>query len=275
MSKLTVATWNAEGMFVEGTMTRRASPHDALNVLRELGADVVVIPEFGSLGGLRDEIRTTILALGYQIAAVPYREARTPGLGFVILSRLPIVSEHAYDLAITGRSMLEIVCKNESGGHLRVIGVHLDDRGEDIRMAQIRDVVRVVNENVSLPTLLMGDMNAMHEKSKFALFVRSKLAHRVIKHIAHPQIAKMSKIVQDMALGTTINYLLKETLLHDLDLGRKRTISGRQRGLEWIPAFRLAKIDWIFGTKHISVQSYRVYRDVGSDHRPVVAKIIY
>lgn len=78
-----------------------------------------------------------------------------------------------------------------------------------------------------------------------------------------------------MAMGTTIAYLLKETTLHDLDTKNRRTISGKQRGLEWIPAVRLAKIDWIFGSKQFRTLSYRIMRDVGSDHRPVLAKIQY
>jgi endonuclease/exonuclease/phosphatase family metal-dependent hydrolase len=275
VSHLSVVTWNAEGMFVDGTKTKRANPHDALRVLRELDADIIVIPEFGNLAGLRDEIRTTIQSLGYQIASSMYHDARVPGLGFVILSRLPIIAEHTHSLAVTGRTFLELLCKDPQDNCLRIIGVHLDDRGEAIRMKQVGDVVSIINQDNTTPTLLVGDMNAMHETSRLASFVRSKLARSIVRRVKHEQIARVASAVQDMAMGTTIAYILKETTLHDLDTKNRRTISGKQRGLEWIPAVRLAKIDWIFGSKQFRTLSYRIMRDVGSDHRPVLAKIQY
>ena len=90
--RLRVVTWNAEGMFVEGTKTRRATPHDALRVLRRLNADIIVIPEFGRLDGLRDEIHTAMASLGYEVVSTPYHDSNAPGLGLVVLSRLPVVS---------------------------------------------------------------------------------------------------------------------------------------------------------------------------------------
>ena len=275
MSKLRVVTWNAEGMFVEGTKTRRATPHDALRVLRRLNADIIVIPEFGRLDGLRDEIHTAMASLGYEVVSTPYHDSNAPGLGLVVLSRLPVVSWHVHALAVTGRNLLEVFCKDESGSRIRIIGVHLDDRGEAIRMHQIRDVVQLVNADVTTPTVLMGDMNAMHERSRFARFIRLAPVRHMTRYINHTLVASVAQRVQEMALGTTIATLQHDTLLHDLDPGHKRTISGRQRGLEWIPSVRLAKIDWIFGSRQIKTVIYKVHRDVGSDHRPVEANIIY
>ena len=62
---LRVMSWNAEGMFVEGSMTRRASPDDALAVLREVGADIVVVPEFGVFERMSEKTSSAIAALGY------------------------------------------------------------------------------------------------------------------------------------------------------------------------------------------------------------------
>ena len=65
MTRLRVATWNAEGMFVEGTKTRRATSHDAITALRRLNADIVFVPEFGDMSRLNQPTITAIRSLGY------------------------------------------------------------------------------------------------------------------------------------------------------------------------------------------------------------------
>jgi endonuclease/exonuclease/phosphatase family metal-dependent hydrolase len=78
-----------------------------------------------------------------------------------------------------------------------------------------------------------------------------------------------------MAVGTTVSYLLAHTDLCDLDPRLQRTISAKQADLSWAPKTRLAKIDWIFGPRHWKVQRYHIDKDAGSDHRPVIADVIY
>jgi hypothetical protein len=85
-------SWNAEGMFVEGSMTRRASPDDALAVLREVGADIVVVPEFGVFERMSEKTSSAIAALGYTMEQFVYGDERGHGTGLAILSRLPIES---------------------------------------------------------------------------------------------------------------------------------------------------------------------------------------
>lgn len=274
MSRLSVVTWNAEGMFVEGTKTRRGTPHTALNVLRELDADIVVIPEFGRIDDLRDEIQATIGALGYELASYRYQEERAPGLGFVMLSRLPIKSQRQHDTG-EGRYVLDVACSDNEGKLVRVMGVHLDDRSESSRLQQIRIVADIVNEEPNEPTLLLGDFNAMAARSSFARIARSRLARHMAARVRHTLMRSMATRVQEMALGDTIEYIQANTQLHDLDPGRQHTVSGKQSGLEWFPSLRLAKIDWIFGSRHFQTIHYRVMRDIGSDHRPIRAELEY
>ena len=94
MKRLRIVTWNAEGMFVESTRTRRATPHDAIATLKQLDADVVVIPEFGLRGGLSESIRNTIGSLGYQLVEAPYEDKTTEpyDIEMAVLSRFPITS---------------------------------------------------------------------------------------------------------------------------------------------------------------------------------------
>jgi endonuclease/exonuclease/phosphatase family metal-dependent hydrolase len=79
-------------MFVEGSMTRRASPDDALAVLREVGADIVVVPEFGVFERMSEKTSSAIAALGYTMEQFVYGDERGHGTGLAILSRLPIES---------------------------------------------------------------------------------------------------------------------------------------------------------------------------------------
>lgn len=275
MSRLTIATWNAEGMFVEGTKTRRASPHDALVTLKKLDADIVVVPEFGRLADLLDEIHTTIQALGYELVTIAYDEPRSPGLGFAMMSRLPISQTQVHILKNSARQLLEIVCHDEDGVRIHAFGAHLDDRSEQGRLTEIVAISEIINRHRDEHILLLGDFNAMHKDSWFAKMARSAVARHVSRRVSHVLVRSIADRVQEMALGTTIEYLLRHTSLHDLDPGRKRTISSKQAGLEWAPSWRLAKIDWIFGSKQFKTVSYHVLPDVGSDHRPVKTVIEY
>jgi len=273
MSRLRVVTWNAEGMFVEGTKTRRATPHTALETLKKMNADIVVVPEFGRLSDMKEEVETTMRALGYDVVTLAYDEPRTPGLGFAVLSRLPIRQTMVHPLKGSRRQLVEVVCHDETGCDIHVFGVHLDDRSERGRLNEIAAIADIINANPATCVLLLGDFNAMHQDSWFARMARSRLAHGVSKRVSPALLRSVAERVQEMAIGTTVAYLLDHTRLHDLDPGRKRTVSGKQAGLEWMPSWRLAKIDWMFASHHISATRYHVMSDVGSDHRPIVADI--
>lgn len=274
-AKLRVVTWNAEGMFVENTKTRRATPHDGLGVLRRLNADIVVIPEFGVIEALHDEVELTLRALGYEVSIMPYDDARAPGLGMAILSRLPLHAQRVHSLGDGGRNFCEVLCRDSNGAPIRVFGVHLDDRAESIRLTQLPAIVDEVNKHLDERVLVLGDFNAMHEKAWFARFARSSAAQVGTVVLRDKLMVSMAERVREMAIGTTVKYILEHTNLHDLDTHRKRTISAKQAGLEWAPSVRLAKIDWIFGSKHFTTHKYTVLGDVGSDHRPVIAELTY
>ncbi|MBC7764717.1 endonuclease/exonuclease/phosphatase family protein [Microbacteriaceae bacterium] len=273
MPEIRVVSWNAEGMFVEGTKTRRAKPTDAISVLKQLNADIVVIPEFGRKDGIAPQTIEAIAGLSYEYAISDYNDERMPALSFAILSKLPIVSQHTFGLAGSARQALQVECRLSDGQLISVIGVHLDDRSESMRKQQITSVVEAVRRVKGQPILVMGDFNAMSVDSRFAQFARSLPVRMLTKLILHKQLHSVVERVSEMALGTTINHLLHQTALQNLDPKLQRTISAKQAGMEWMPSWRIGKIDWIFGTVPIKVRSYAVMRDVGSDHRPVVADI--
>ena len=191
------------------------------------------------------------------------------------MSRFSVKRRREYSLPVTDRTMVELYCHGDDGRELRIIGVHLDDREEAMRLEQVKCVVDIVNTDATTPTLLMGDFNAMHRTSKFARLTRTKLAYLIASTVPHPQLASVARRVHEMATGKTIDYILSHTSLKNLDPTLSPTISAKQSGMEWAPSLRLAKIDWIFGSSHIVVRSHGVRRDVGSDHRQVVATVEY
>ena len=284
MSKLRVITWNAEGMFApfvveepvehRAMQTRRAGPHDALKFVESSEADIVVIPEFGTSGKLDDAIRTALQSLGYEIIEIPYRDRYKAPISMALLVRMPVVNMKVHRLGGL-RDTGEVIVSLDDDTKLRVFGIHLDDTTEARRLRQARDLVQEINKDSQIPTIVLGDFNAMHENSRVARVVRSRFAHRVSSYIRHAQLSSIARRLHEMAIGTTIRYIEEHTKLHSLDPGHHHTISGKQSGLEWVPAIRLAKIDWIFGSRSIHVVRYHVYHDVGSDHRPVIADIIF
>lgn len=284
MTRLRVVTWNAEGMFTppfavpEGVTylamhTRRASVDDAVATIQMLDADIVVIPEFGSFGQLEDEARAALHALGYNLVEVPYEDRYQPQIMLCVLSRLTIVTVSRLRLGDL-RNAAAVTVSFDDGRHLRLFGVHLDDDNEAFRMQQVPDLVQEIVSDHQTPTLVMGDFNAMDAHSFPARIARSVPVRWFAAMVPSAKLRHIVRRVVEMASGTTIRSVEHRTHLYDLDDKHRLTISAKQAGLEWVPAIRLAKIDWIFGTKHFRVERYSVYRDVGSDHRPVVADLV-
>ncbi|MFZ1258250.1 MAG: endonuclease/exonuclease/phosphatase family protein [Candidatus Saccharimonas sp.] len=275
MNRLTIATWNAEGMFVSGTKTRRGTPHDAVAVVARINADIVVIPEFGLYQRLLPEIEQLLKAQGYYISLMPYKDKRAPGFSLAVLSRLPIRRVHTHTLTEGSDNALELYCDTQVGQLLRVIAVHLDFESEARRLKQVKVLAQIISIDKYTPTLVLGDMNAMHKEDRFARLMRHDVVRRLAKYVPHHQLASILGMVQQMAQGTTIEALVDTQSLMNLDPRHTPTISAKQRNFEWMPHVALAKIDWIFGTKQFRTLSYQVLPDVGSDHRPVVAALEY
>lgn len=268
--KVRVVTWNAEGMFVAGSKTRRATPHDAIAVIKRLNADIIFIPEFGDTSRVDETIMTTLHALGYEVIVYAYDQPEYRAYGAALITRLPLDRHTLHRFTNTGRQFIEasvVLGKRK----LRVIGLHLDDRSEKLRLEQVLDVTRVVNEGKKSQTIILGDFNAMHTSATFARFARTKLILHIAKNFPHTTLRSVGTRVTQMAAGTTLEALLNATGLQDLDGNGRKTVSARQAGLEWLPSIRLAKVDWILGSPSISAFHYHVLPDVGSDHRPVFA----
>ena len=79
----------------------------------------------------------------------------------------------------------------------------------------------------------------------------------------------------DMALGTALEVLTKDGGFKDIDQKMRPTTTLKMRDREFLPSFRLTQIDHILykfnkkSIKRIGFKSYKIYQDLGSDHRAI------
>lgn len=260
----------SEGSMYESRRTKRAGTNNALAVISQLDADIVVVPEFGVVDELPANTRGELKKMGYELFEFPYNDEYRPAIGMAIITRLPVVSHTTYRLG-ERRSVGGVVVQ-ANGQQLCVIAIHLDDKKEETRIAEVADLAEIVNKQPE-PVLVMGDFNAMPGADWFARLVRSKPFALVVQTLPKSHLQYVFQRLAEMGKGTAIQVLLAQTKLHNLDMRNRRTITAKSRGLEWLPSIRLAKIDWIFASKNLHASSYTVLHDVGSDHRPVVATV--
>ncbi len=275
---LRVVTWNAEGMFApalhrtpgdspfKSRRTRRAGTSDAIAVVRKLDADIITVPEFGIVDELPLSTRSELANMGYRLFEFPYDDEYRPPIEMAILTRLPVVSHKTYRLG-EHRSVGSVVVQ-AGQAQLRVVAVHLDDKKESTRLSETEDLVGIANSE-KRPVLMMGDFNAMHYDDWFARLVQSALFGVLVRAMPKGYLRYVLERLVEMGKGEVVAYIKRHSTLRDLDPGLSRTITAKQHGLEWIPALRLAKIDWVFASAEIAMKEYKIVSDVGSDHRPV------
>jgi endonuclease/exonuclease/phosphatase family metal-dependent hydrolase len=155
---LLVATWNIHGAV--GTDGRYA-PSRVVDVLHEIGADVVALQEVASAQAHEDFLRGIERATGYGIVAGLLRQRRGSDFGNAVLSRYPVSSVRHLDLAVGAyepRGALDVCIDVGLELPLRVIATHLGLRPGE-RREQVRRIVAAVERDSPHPTLLMGDLN--------------------------------------------------------------------------------------------------------------------
>ena len=154
---LTVATYNIhDAMGADGEF----DPDRTAAVVAELNADVIALQEVGShvtgtdvLAFLRDATST--------IAVSGATRVRSSGdYGNCVLSRYPVQETTRIDLTFgqrEARGAIDVLLDCD-GAPLRVIATHLGLRPAE-RRAQIQQLLRVLETQTPVPTLLMGDVN--------------------------------------------------------------------------------------------------------------------
>ena len=275
---LRIASWNIEGRFSDTGSKSRGTPANIIKAIKELDADVLVLPEAHSEHSLNDlkSCRQQLGQMGYHIYDVPYQDdmalrsdTGVSRLSLVLLSRLKIDKLQIIRLADVRNALVALAHKDGDNHQFRVIGLHLDDRSETTRLSQIADLSKIINQS-ELPTIVMGDFNAMHGKDLWpARFLRSK----PIRFLSHIILPSVSMLAVEMARGETLHLLETDTKLSDADIRHQPTTTPKMRKLNWMPSIRLIQIDHIFISKNISLEKFQIASDGGADHRAIIATL--
>jgi endonuclease/exonuclease/phosphatase family metal-dependent hydrolase len=271
-----IASWNVEGRLTLSTQKRRGTPAKILSMIEKIDADIFVLPEaYGDqpAKGVDSRLRE----LGYEWRDIRYNELDrkytngSVNLHIRVLSRFKIIkTEHLR--WNDARSLLSVIIEDpQSGQNIRIIATHLDERSEQRRLAQLKDAITFIN-SVSLPTVMMGDFNAMHLDDRSKL-IQSKAVRSASRFIPHKRMEHRALTLIEMASGSALKLLESETNLRDIDPRHRPTTTPKLKEMEWMPSIRMAQIDHIFVSPDIETFDFKVARDGGSDHRAISANI--
>lgn len=270
-----IASWNIEGRLTNGDVSSRSTPSGIVDAIKNIDADIVVLLEaHGQISPDNLKAKKQLQNIGYKIYDVPYDDdSSTRSDSFykqhsmVMLGKLPIKKFEAIRLGNLRNAMMANIT-DKNGKELRVIGVHLDDRCESTRVDQVKDLAKIINSS-KLPTVVMGDFNAMHGNDLVAKLLRSKPA-RSIAHLFQLGIAERAV---GMASGEALKLFQSSTGLVDADPKHQPTTTPKMRGQQWIPSWRLIQIDHIFISTEIQIHDFTISPDYGSDHRAISATV--
>ena len=143
---------------------RRRRPGRVLEVLNEIGADIIALQEADRRFGLRHSaLPPDLIAAETDYLPVPF-ETRAESLGHhgnaILVRRGFAVLMHDILRLPTIEPRGAVLADIDVGGHaLRIVGMHLDLSGLR-RRQQVRAVLAEVDHRTPpLPSVLMGDMN--------------------------------------------------------------------------------------------------------------------
>lgn len=277
-----IASWNIESRLSRYKMkTKRAQPEDIVRAISFINPDIMFFPEAFS-NKLDDKVKESLDELGYILVPVPYNhkdDGRVWG-EFTNLHLLMIYKkEFKKDIRVNTirladfRNAIELVDKKNN---LVVYGVHLDDRLEKVRIEMAKDLKRISSKRKE-DILILGDYNAMHKEDWKSKVLRNGLVRKSFLALSRV-IADKERIIArtlDMALGTALEVLAKNGGFKDIDQKMRSTTTLKMRDREFLPSFRLTQIDHILykfnkkSIKRIDFESYKIYQDLGSDHRAI------
>ncbi|HTI39859.1 MAG TPA: endonuclease/exonuclease/phosphatase family protein [Vicinamibacterales bacterium] len=175
-------------------MDRRVVPDRIVEVLREIGADVIALQEVigaGPAGAGQAEEIGAALGMGWVMTCV--RTLRQHQFGNVVMSRLPIVHHSQYDL--TWRTCEPRACqradlKLASGQLLHVYNVHLGTAVLERRYQAGRLAAFVHDRRVTGPKVILGDFNewmrGLATKTLSSLFESIDIAAHLKRRRTYP-----------------------------------------------------------------------------------------
>lgn len=272
-----IASWNVEGRLTNNDISSRSTPDKIVAAIKKLDADILILPEAHNNLSLNNlKVRTKLEAMGYKLHSVIYDD-KLPSrpddfyksLSLMMLSKLPIEKFETIRLADYRNAILAIIKDPETNKKIRIIGLHLDDRSEETRINQVKDLSTIINSSKN-PTIIMGDLNAMHGDDFWPAKI---LRNKFIRVMTHFMFKNLSLRATEMARGEALKLLQSSTNLTDADSKHQPTTTPKIRGYEYMPSIRLMQIDHIFASPEIKISNFQISPDGGADHRAISALI--
>lgn len=173
---IVVATYNIH--YSIGT-DRQFAPRRVAEVIHSLHADVVALQEVGwhyrGQAGV-DQFELLAQLTGLTVLQGLSRSHPNAHFGNAILTHLPVRRSSTLDLSVPLRApRCALIAELESsGGAIRVVNVHLGlDPWE--RRTQVSRLISALDEDTSMPTLMLGDFNEWRGKPAYLEAVDRRL----------------------------------------------------------------------------------------------------
>jgi len=272
-----IASWNVEARLSGWMKKGRGTAKQLLEEIEQLNADVLVLPE-AYINTVAPFVPTKIQALGYKILEVEYNDYGREDEKYMrgsmrlwVLSRFPVESVESHRWGDVRNLLSCVVREPSSGKRLRIIAMHLDDRSEAARQKQIAEIIPYVNSS-SIPTVMLGDFNAMWRRGR-ARILHSGIIRFIASIVPGKELRQVATHLTDMASGSILSDITAKTNLQITDKNFQPTITPKRRGMLFMPSVRLAQIDHMLVSPVIKVDSFKVDRDGGSDHRSITATL--
>lgn len=263
------------GYNVCAALSEEARAAYAVEDIKQLDSDIVVLPEAAKNYRICDGVTQELEGEGYTILQYDYNDIyepydTRPALSFLLLSRLAVDSQ-VYETGIRRYAALGVTETDKDP--LTMVAVHLDDRSESGRLQMVQDVQDNPDINLSSHSAMVGDYNALHSRDIKARMYRSKVFGGVARVMPHQRIGYAGERLHEMGLGKTMDNLVEQAGLEDADPWHRSTmLLGRTAVLGQMDRIMYSRHDTLARdfTRHID--SRRRAARV-SDHIPISATI--
>jgi vancomycin resistance protein VanJ len=226
-----------------GSDLAEATPERIYQVVAESGADVVAFQEVNA--------SHAAMIQADLFAAYPYQVIYSPGdgtLGIALISRYPVVEAEPFYLSISWLPYQRVTL-DVDGRQMTVINVHPPPPGLSLdprRMYFSRSLDDMVGlaalADNGAPTILLGDFNVTDQSEDYRILAASNL----------------SDAYREAGFGFGLSYP-----------------ANRLYGYTDTRTVPLVRIDYIWHTDHLAASRAWVGSDVGSDHLPMLAELVW
>lgn len=218
-------------------------------------------------------------SLGYYVFYGSYNEhdGRKDRHGLLLAVRTPLIATKKPRLTRVGEhAIVECWLAPKKGRNIHLLGMHLNDRSEAKRQAELDDLLKLIDTDT--PTILTGDLNTIHKQdAKGKTFRRAKRIHLLVRFKLHPKTdptgqpmpnnrgrtGSIMYRLHEMASGKTIRRLETQGFT-DADTAHQPTFPAHSP---------YAQLDHTLISSHFLVKRVHVLPQGSSDHRGIVVEL--